>query len=410
MTCVIKTLAKPTRMLPILALFIWLFPISILASNPIVNTPYVLLPVFVFIHGGGFEIGDAETFGYKKASENFASEGIVFVTINYRLGPLGFFTTGDNVIPGNMGLWDQTLALQFLNEILSSFGGDPNRITLSGHSAGSSSVSALLFSPHSNDLFQQAIEMSGSVFAEYAMGQDVIKAFQTGIDNLIGKIRIRKNHWGNFSREDLLDFIKTGVVIEDEFGSKMGQFLHLLEEFYADRDIPDKPDNKFYLQRYIESSIERDFQLISDLLFNIPVYHEIDLKRMNGWETYYYVIEHPSNPFVDKDVPVKGLCQNIYYNNGKELFIVFNYYSLNLSDHEKKHYRNPSTSEVMWNPVTKDDPRTNLRLKAHPEMNSSFRTNAMEFWLKIVPNTIGAQILHRSRLPGAQAHIKHTEL
>ena len=80
--------------------------------------------------------------------------------------PLGFFSTGDDTMPGNLGLWDQSQALRFLHEvsvyqywrqwegpfcqILPDFGGDPNRITLSGHSAGSASVSAHLFSPNSN--------------------------------------------------------------------------------------------------------------------------------------------------------------------------------------------------------------------------------------------------------------------
>ena len=56
-------------------------------------------------------------------------------------------------MPGNYGLWDQTLALRFLHEVLPSFGGDPNQITLMGHSAGSSSVSALMYSPHSDREF-----------------------------------------------------------------------------------------------------------------------------------------------------------------------------------------------------------------------------------------------------------------
>lgn len=127
--------------------------------------------------------------GYEKAADNFVSQDIIFVSIQYRLGPLGFFTTGDSEIPGNMGLWDQTLALQFLHEILPDFGGDPDRITLAGHSAGAASVSALLYSPHSDrkrfpclsvsnqlvsDLFSQAIQLSGSIFSEGNLNQHVI--------------------------------------------------------------------------------------------------------------------------------------------------------------------------------------------------------------------------------------------
>uniref|UniRef100_A0A8R1HI93 Carboxylic ester hydrolase n=1 Tax=Caenorhabditis japonica TaxID=281687 RepID=A0A8R1HI93_CAEJA len=132
------------------------------------------LPVLVFIHGGGFQFGDSSMLGYSKAADNFVSQDIIFVSVQYRLGPLGFFTTGDAEIPGNMGLWDQTLALQFLHEVLPDFGGDPDRITLAGHSSGAASVSALLYSPHSDHLFSQAIQLSGSIYSESNLHPNVV--------------------------------------------------------------------------------------------------------------------------------------------------------------------------------------------------------------------------------------------
>lgn len=63
---------------------------------------------------------------------------------------LGFFSTGDHILPGNIGLWDQMYALHFLNQVLAYFGGDPTRVTLWGHSAGAASLSALSISPHSS--------------------------------------------------------------------------------------------------------------------------------------------------------------------------------------------------------------------------------------------------------------------
>ncbi|GMR31150.1 hypothetical protein PMAYCL1PPCAC_01345 [Pristionchus mayeri] len=133
------------------------------------------LPVFVYIHGGFYEIGSSTYYGYERLAEKFAAEGIVVVTINYRLGPFGFLSLGDSSSPGNMGLWDQTLALKFIQEIISSFGGDPSRITVGGHSAGSASASALQYSPHSNGLFSQAILMSGSSLAEFAQSEMVVE-------------------------------------------------------------------------------------------------------------------------------------------------------------------------------------------------------------------------------------------
>ncbi|KAF8371275.1 hypothetical protein PRIPAC_77704 [Pristionchus pacificus] len=74
-----------------------------------------------------------------------------------------------------MGLWDQTLALRFARELLPSFGGDPSRITIGGHSAGSASASALQFSLHSNKLFAQSILLSGSSLAEFAQSENVVQ-------------------------------------------------------------------------------------------------------------------------------------------------------------------------------------------------------------------------------------------
>lgn len=109
---------------------------------------------------------------------------VILVTMNYRLGILGFFTTGDEVCPGNFGLWDQTLALQWVQKHIASFGGDPNNVTLFGQSAGGACVDLLTLSPHSRgditieimiknyiylDLFQKVVPMSGSAMCEFAM-------------------------------------------------------------------------------------------------------------------------------------------------------------------------------------------------------------------------------------------------
>lgn len=87
--------------------------------------------------------------GFENITNLFIPRGVIIVAIQYRLGQLGFLSTGDNILPGNLGLWDQTLALKFIKENIVHFGGDPNRITLWGQSAGASSVDMLSLSPHS---------------------------------------------------------------------------------------------------------------------------------------------------------------------------------------------------------------------------------------------------------------------
>lgn len=118
------------------------------------------LPVMVFIHGGGFVFGAGSEPTYDGTS--FARHGVVLVTLNYRLGVLGFLahpalTREGGGISGNYGLLDQIAALRWVQAHIGAFGGDPDRVTLFGESAGGTSVAMLLISPTARGLFQRAI-------------------------------------------------------------------------------------------------------------------------------------------------------------------------------------------------------------------------------------------------------------
>lgn len=123
------------------------------------------LPVMVWIHGGGFTVGSAAWPEYQ--GRNLAQKGVVLVTLNYRLGPLGYLVhptltqESPDKTSGNYGLLDQIAALRWVQRNIAAFGGDPRRVTVFGQSAGSRSVSLLLLSPLSAGLFQGAIAQSG---------------------------------------------------------------------------------------------------------------------------------------------------------------------------------------------------------------------------------------------------------
>ncbi|XP_062383631.1 cocaine esterase-like [Sardina pilchardus] len=117
------------------------------------------LPVMVWIHGGGLHMGSASAYD---GSVLAAYQNVVVVVIQYRLGMLGFFSTGDDNAPGNMGLLDQVAALQWVQENIQSFGGDPSSVTIFGESAGGASVSLQILSPLSAGLFHRGIAESGS--------------------------------------------------------------------------------------------------------------------------------------------------------------------------------------------------------------------------------------------------------
>ncbi|KAK7086771.1 Carboxylesterase 5A [Halocaridina rubra] len=128
------------------------------------------LPVMVFIHGGGFIFGNPDNLG--GAPKFLLTKDIVLVSIQYRLGTLGFLSTEDSVLPGNLGLKDQNLALRWIQENIRDFGGNPKKVTLFGHSAGAASVHLHLMSPYSAGLFQQAILQSGQALAPFAVRSD----------------------------------------------------------------------------------------------------------------------------------------------------------------------------------------------------------------------------------------------
>ncbi|GMS86251.1 hypothetical protein PENTCL1PPCAC_8426, partial [Pristionchus entomophagus] len=123
-------------------------------------------PVMVYIHGGAFTTGGADIQHWKGAVRNLVSRGVVVVTIQYRLGLIGFFTTFTETFPPNRGLYDQILGLRWVKEEIANFGGDSNRITIFGQSAGATSVSDLSLSPLARGLFHQLIQMSGSALQQ----------------------------------------------------------------------------------------------------------------------------------------------------------------------------------------------------------------------------------------------------
>ena len=115
-------------------------------------------PVMVWIHGGGFSNGNSAVEIYD--GHAFARDGVVFVSINYRLGVVGFALLPD--APANRGLLDQIAALEWVRDNVAAFGGDPANVTIFGESAGAMSVTTLLGMPRASGLFAKVIAESGA--------------------------------------------------------------------------------------------------------------------------------------------------------------------------------------------------------------------------------------------------------
>ncbi|XP_061854620.1 neuroligin-4, X-linked isoform X2 [Colius striatus] len=129
-------------------------------------------PVMVYIHGGSYMEGT----GNMIDGSILASYGnVIVITLNYRLGVLGFLSTGDQAAKGNYGLLDQIQALRWIEENIGSFGGDPKRVTIFGSGAGASCVSLLTLSHYSEGLFQKAIIQSGTALSSWAVNYQPAK-------------------------------------------------------------------------------------------------------------------------------------------------------------------------------------------------------------------------------------------
>ncbi|CAK1580352.1 unnamed protein product [Parnassius mnemosyne] len=145
------------------------------------------LPVFIFIHGGVFHLlsGNSDLL---YGPQMFLQHGLIFITMNYRLGALGFLSLDIEEASGNAALKDVILALKWINDNIEIFGGDRNKVTIGGHSSGATIAHYLLFTEQTSNLFQRAILISGNAvchrsIARHAKDNALTFAKQLGLSS-----------------------------------------------------------------------------------------------------------------------------------------------------------------------------------------------------------------------------------
>jgi para-nitrobenzyl esterase len=167
------------------------------------------LPVFFWIHGGGYNSGSGSVAIYD--GERLARQGIIVITVNYRVGVLGFLAhpeltaESEHHSSGNYGLLDLLAALRWTRENVAALGGDPDRVTIAGQSAGAGAVQHLLASPLARGLFQQCIIESGPGAALYAL-----TTLEKAEENGVAYMRSKKAQ----SIADLRDLRAVGADLE----------------------------------------------------------------------------------------------------------------------------------------------------------------------------------------------------
>lgn len=169
------------------------------------------LPVMFWIHGGAYRSGSGDSAFY--GPDFLVKHNVILVTINYRLEVLGFLCLDSEDVPGNSGMKDQVAALRWVQKNISSFGGDPNNVTIFGESAGASSVSYHLISPMSKGLFKRAIIQSGSCISKRTRAVEprqraIVLAKQLGCD-----AEDPKELYDFFRNVSVKSLVKTNVPI-----------------------------------------------------------------------------------------------------------------------------------------------------------------------------------------------------
>lgn len=202
-------------------------------------------PVMVWIHGGGFIIGEANREWY--GPDYFMKEDVVLVTIQYRLGALGFMSlkSPELNVPGNAGLKDQVLALKWIKNNCASFGGDPNCITVFGESAGGASTHYMMLTDQTQGLFHRGILQSGSAICPWAYNGDITHN-PYRIAKLVG-------YKGEDNDKDVLEFLQNVkakdlirveenvLTLEERMNKIMFAFGPSLEPFSTPECVISKP-------------------------------------------------------------------------------------------------------------------------------------------------------------------------
>ncbi|MFM9700356.1 carboxylesterase family protein [Streptomyces europaeiscabiei] len=181
------------------------------------------LPVLVWIHGGAFLAGSQASPWYNGRA--FARDGVLCVTVGYRLGVDGFAVLDD--VPTNLGLRDLLLALDWVRDNIAAFGGDPDRVTVAGQSAGGTAVLALLSSPAGSGRFHRAVSLSGGTFAA---GGDAARDFLGRLGHRLGVPATR----AGFADRAVEDIQRCVIGLRDE----QGDDLPALGLFVGDDILP----------------------------------------------------------------------------------------------------------------------------------------------------------------------------
>ncbi|XP_036604078.1 cocaine esterase-like [Trichosurus vulpecula] len=413
------------------------------------------LPVMVWIHGGSLVSGGASIY---EGSILSASQNVVVVNIQYRLGVLGFFSTGDEHAPGNWGYLDQVAALRWVQKNIAHFGGDPGRVTIVGESTGGTSVSSHVLSPMSKGLFHRAIMQSG-----VATLPGMVSSSSETIMNVIANLSACERHNSasmvqclrSKSEDEILAITKhfnvIPAVVDGQFLPKHPEELLAAGEFHhvpsiigvnnheygwtipAGRNIPgfkERMDKEIIqsillspylglspeLVRLIMEEYVKDAEdpgecraqyqeIMGDMVFVIPSLKVAKYQHSPSSPVYFYEFQH--RPSILKDVKPDF----VKADHSDELRFLFGGPPLGEATEEEKllshrimsywanfaRHGDPNGPDLIHWPVY-DQKEEYLQLNLQLSVGKSLKRDKFEFWTKTVPQKMTESQTEKARV------------
>ncbi|XP_029781142.1 cocaine esterase isoform X2 [Suricata suricatta] len=371
------------------------------------------LPVLVWIHGGGLVMGMASMYD---GSALAAFEDVVVVIIQYRLGVLGFFSTGDKHATGNWGYLDQVAALHWVQQNIAYFGGDPGRVTIFGESAGGTSVSSHVVSPMSKGLFHGAIMESGVALLPslIANSSDVVSMMvanmsacgQTDSEALVDCLRDK-------SEEEILA-INEAINIFDTQKEMDRETVKAVLQKISSMLVLSPESVDLLMEEYIGDSADphtlqvQFHEMMGDYMFVIPALQVANFQRVHA-PVYFYEFQHRPSFFKDIKPP------HVRADHGDEIVFVFGtaFQRGYVTEEEELFSRkmmkywanfarngNPNGKGLPHWPMF-DQEEQYLQLNLQPVVGRALKAHRLQFWTKTLPQKIQELM---------EAEEKHTEL
>ncbi|KAL1764288.1 pyrethroid hydrolase Ces2e isoform X1, partial [Sigmodon hispidus] len=407
------------------------------------------LPVMVWIHGGALVAGAAYMYD---GSWLAATENVLVVTIQYRVGVLGFFSSGDQHARGNWGYLDQVAALRWVQQNIAHFGGNPDQVTIFGQSAGGTSVSSHVVSPMSKGLFHRAIMESGVVLLPdlissssevvYQIVANLSDCAAMNTETLVRCLRGKSEAEildinkvfkiipavvdGEFfprHPEELLasaDFHPVPSIIgvnNDEYGWILPLFMDsaqkikeitkktlptILKSTVAQMMLPPECGD-LLMEEYMgdtedPQNLQIQFtEMMGDFMFVIPALQVAHFQRFHA-SVYFYEFQHRLSFFKDMKPP------HVKADHGDEVVFVFGSFlwgvQLEFTEEEKllnrrmmKYWANFArhgnpNSEGLPYWPVLDHDEQYLQLDVHPAVGRALKAKRLQFWTKTLPQKI----------------------